>query len=170
MHRARARQWLGKLGVSGKNRSGWNSEARDQAAADDLDTDFHISLRDGTAFPVKGGGFAATNVNGDLRLTNQRLMINELRGKRGDSDLSARGEIPLAGLKSRFQNCQRACRRPRFLTMEWRSLRFFFLKRRAQGVGRSSAGRIARCDAELQRNHCGRRQRCRSRFGSGRRI
>jgi hypothetical protein len=86
-HRAR----LKKLGAGGKfDLEGTIKQG--SSAGEDLDLDLRIALRDGVLWPMDGG-YAVSDLEGGLRLTNQRLTLSDLRGKRGDADIAARGEI-----------------------------------------------------------------------------
>ncbi|WP_428939209.1 hypothetical protein [Fontivita pretiosa] len=118
---AARRAWIQKLGVGGRfdlegtirpaRRAADNSAAAIQGSptastaraaeqpftpsdesAVDLDYDLRIALHDGTLWPTDGT-FAVSEVQANLRLTNQKLTINDVRGKRGQATITARGEI-----------------------------------------------------------------------------
>lgn len=93
------RAWLEKLGAGGRfDLDGTITPGTGKTPDDDLNYDLRIALRDGTLWPVDGT-FAVSNLTGGLRLTNQRLSLGELRGRRGEAELSARGEISWPGDK-----------------------------------------------------------------------
>ncbi|MBC8105666.1 MAG: hypothetical protein H7Z14_03680 [Anaerolineae bacterium] len=96
------REWLAKMGMSGRFDLDGNvttatkAAAPAQANASDVDFDFHIKLHEGSMWPTEGM-FAASNLNGSLRLTPGRVVFESLAGKRGDADLSARGSVSWGG-------------------------------------------------------------------------
>ena len=105
------REWIQKIGLGGKLdidgtiRAGMREEQRQELAdgsdgvpsasskGGDLDFDLHLLLKDGTMWPADGGAFAVSDVQGDMRLTPQRLTISQLTGKRGDADVTASGGV-----------------------------------------------------------------------------
>jgi hypothetical protein len=87
------RLWLQRIGAGGRfDLEGTIKPADGAAITDELRYDLHITLRDGTLWPIDGT-FAVSDVQGNLRLKNQRLIFSELRGRRGAAELMARGEI-----------------------------------------------------------------------------
>jgi hypothetical protein len=84
------RAWLKKVGAGGK--FDLEGTIKQGTGADDLDLDLRIALRDGVLWPMDGG-HAVNDLEGGLRLTNQRLTLSDLRGRRGEAEISARGEI-----------------------------------------------------------------------------
>src|SRR5688500_237477 len=57
-----------------------------------IDQDFQITLRNGTAWPGEGT-FAVSGLTGQMRLTSDRLVLSDFKGRRGDADLTGRGTI-----------------------------------------------------------------------------
>src|SRR5439155_2063793 len=51
-----------------------------------------LVLHNGTIWPVEGT-FAVSNLAGHVRLLPDRLIINDMTAKRGNADLSGRGEV-----------------------------------------------------------------------------
>ncbi len=85
------RAWLQKIGAGGRfDLDGTIKPAKGPSS--DLDLDLRIAIHDGTLLP-SDGVFAVSNLEGNLRLTNQRLTLGEVRGRRGSAELAARGEI-----------------------------------------------------------------------------
>lgn len=85
------REWLKTVGAGGK----FDLDGTIRPASnpdDDLDYDLHVALHDGTLWPVNGVP-SVDNLMGNMRLTNQRITLADMRGRRGDADVSARGEI-----------------------------------------------------------------------------
>src|SRR5262249_52750869 len=85
------RAWMEKAGLAGT----FDLEGTIRPGAqpqDDMDLDLKMTLRDGALWPIDGKPSIA-DLHGSMRLTNQRLTFADLQGKRGDSPLSARGEI-----------------------------------------------------------------------------
>lgn len=98
------REWLAKMGMSGRfdlegNVTTASTESPSKPPTPDnrdIDFDFRIKLREGSIWPTQGT-FAASNLTGSLRLTPGRVVFESLAGKRGDSDLSARGSVSWGG-------------------------------------------------------------------------
>jgi hypothetical protein len=88
------RLWLEKLGAGGRFDINGTIKPAEAGAADkdELNFDLNLALRDGTLWPIDGT-FAVSDVQGNLRLKNHRLILSELRGRRGDAQLMARGEV-----------------------------------------------------------------------------
>ncbi|MBV8781119.1 MAG: hypothetical protein JO353_06950, partial [Phycisphaerae bacterium] len=90
------RQWLQKIGIGGMiNVDGTISSPRVQTLANGepapLDLNLGIDWRDGKIAP--GGDVFATGMSGKLQLQPQRLIISDIKGQRGDAQLSARGTV-----------------------------------------------------------------------------
>jgi hypothetical protein len=95
------RAWLQKVGLTGvidiDGRIWWPSLIeRDMVAPSSRDSElthaFDIALHSGTIWPLEGT-FAVSNLNGNLRLLPDRVTISQMSGKRGQADLSGRGEV-----------------------------------------------------------------------------
>ncbi|HVT88662.1 MAG TPA: hypothetical protein VHD56_07420 [Tepidisphaeraceae bacterium] len=88
---AKRSEWLKKLGARGKfDLDGTIKPAT--AAEDDLDFDLRVAMHDGAMWPTEDQA-AVTNVNSEMHISNQRLTLTSVTGKRGNSDISARGEV-----------------------------------------------------------------------------
>lgn len=53
---------------------------------------FDITLRDGSIWPIEGGA-VVSKVAAKLHLLPDRMVVNDMRGKRGDGDLQGHGEV-----------------------------------------------------------------------------
>ncbi len=90
------RGWLKKSGMTGK--FDLNGQIVPQTNADGSVTtsepifDFHIALKDGAVWPT-GNAFAATAMNGQMQLSPGRVTIESMTGKRGEADVSLRGNV-----------------------------------------------------------------------------
>jgi hypothetical protein len=86
------REWIRKLGLAGRfDLDGEVIPAESRAS--DVGFDFRIAFRDGTMRPPGAGTFAATGIGGSMRLTPGQLVFEDLSGRRGDSSLSAHGQV-----------------------------------------------------------------------------
>jgi hypothetical protein len=95
------RAWIEKLGIGGNIDVDGTITAPATVAGSisgvvpkqsDLNLDLGIEWHDGTLAPF-GGEAAATDLSGSLRLASEKLVLRDLKGKRGDADLSARGSV-----------------------------------------------------------------------------
>lgn len=85
------RGWIEKIGASGR----FDLEGKvtqSQGKSNEPDFDFAIALNDCSFWPVKDTA-ALSSVGGSLRLTPQKLVISDMIGKRGQSEVKARGTI-----------------------------------------------------------------------------
>ena len=81
---------LAKIGTKGK----FDLNGRVGAAANNtLDFAFDVSPRDCSIWQIDEDLYAITNLTGSLKLTPDRLTLTNLRGKRGDADVTAHGEV-----------------------------------------------------------------------------
>ncbi len=85
------RAWLEKAGVAGTfDLDGTIRPSTN--AGDDLDYDLKMNVHDGSLWPIDGHA-TVSELHGEMRLTNQRLTFTDVAAKRGNSLLSARGEM-----------------------------------------------------------------------------
>jgi hypothetical protein len=90
------RDWLksagftGKLDIDGRvfTLDGPSTQPAATIALDRLGYDFNMHLHDAAASPV-GQALAASDVDGQLRLTQSRFEVRDLHGRRGEAELSA---------------------------------------------------------------------------------
>jgi hypothetical protein len=106
--------WLRKLGVAGiLNCDGrvfttipadWKSRLRPGERMYDppIEFDLNIGLHDGTIWPADGL-FSVSSATGKLHLTNDRLDIIDLQGRRQDGHLATQGSIVFAGGSPRIR-------------------------------------------------------------------
>jgi hypothetical protein len=92
------RQWLEKLGASGKVDLDGRVE-RDPAAVaagksgeDAIGYDMNVTLKEGAFWPVDGKP-AMSGLTGKLRLTPQQLVIGEMHGARGKGQITGSGLV-----------------------------------------------------------------------------
>jgi len=95
------RAWIEKLGLGGTidvdgTISAPTTVSDRPASPADLNLDLGIEWHGGTLAPF-GGPTAATDLSGSLRLAAQKFLLRDVKGKRGDSDLSAHGSITWPG-------------------------------------------------------------------------
>jgi hypothetical protein len=81
-------KWLRRVGAAGK----FDLDGALSCKGPDLDFIFDVALHDCSLWP-QGNSYAVTGVNGSLKLTPQKLVLTDVRGKRGESDLTTHGEI-----------------------------------------------------------------------------
>jgi hypothetical protein len=95
------RAWLTKVGLTGAididGRVWWPSSGERDAVAktsaqSDLTHAFDLTLHNGTIWPLEGT-FAISNLNGNLRLLPDRVIISQMSAKRGNAELTGRGEL-----------------------------------------------------------------------------
>jgi hypothetical protein len=65
-----------------------------------IEQDFQITLRNGTAWPGEGT-FAIADLAGQMRLTSDRLVLSDFKGRRGDANLAGRGTITWSAAPAR---------------------------------------------------------------------
>lgn len=93
------RAWLEKIGLGGRLDIDGHVCRRETATTQTVDTiasivshEFDIRLHDGHALPVEGA-YAIEQLSGDLRLTNDQLVLTTVHGRRGTADIAGRGTI-----------------------------------------------------------------------------
>ncbi|HEY7118795.1 MAG TPA: hypothetical protein VH475_19555 [Tepidisphaeraceae bacterium] len=96
------RAWLEKIGIGGRldvegviRRAMGSGQPAvgGNGPGDDIGYDLELKLKDGTLWPVEGRKFAATNVNGAMRLTPTQLVVTEMQGRRGAGQISGKGLV-----------------------------------------------------------------------------
>lgn len=92
-------KWLVKLGVQGKFDLDGTVRSRQVQLAtgpkDDIDFDFDVQLHNASLWPMESMA-AVSGVNGMLHLTPDKLTLTDLTGKRGESQVKARGSVAWA--------------------------------------------------------------------------
>lgn len=90
------RQWVEKLGIGGAIDIDGNVFRSDKLShpknESDIGYDLRIAMRDGTAWPVDGT-FAVSALAGVMQLTPHQLVLSNVTGRRGASDISGSGTI-----------------------------------------------------------------------------
>jgi hypothetical protein len=95
------RGWLQKVGLTGtldidgrvwRPGPGGSADLARSESGSELTHAFDLTLHHGTIWPMEGT-FAISNLGGKLRLLPDRMIINEMTGKRGAADLAGRGEV-----------------------------------------------------------------------------
>ena len=106
--------WVKKLGIGGKlNVSGrifttvppdWRGSIAPGEKPPDppIQYDLNIGVRDGTIWPADGL-FSISAVNGKLHLTQDRLDLLELSGRRENAQVTAKGSVALAGKRPQVE-------------------------------------------------------------------
>jgi hypothetical protein len=104
------RGWLEKLGAKGTfDLDGTVTSNARKAPGSNIDFAFDIDLHNASFLPINGV-FTASDVQGKMRLTPQRLVIDSLSGKRGNGTLAVQGtvawpnDIPEIALTADAQN------------------------------------------------------------------
>ena len=84
------RVWLDKLGVRGTLDTEGKITVGD--AKSDVNYDLRVALKDGRVKP-DDGPFEVDQLAGSIRLTPQRIVLSDLRGRRGDATVELDGRI-----------------------------------------------------------------------------
>lgn len=127
------REWIEKLGVSGKidvdgnirRPAGAKLSPGNLKPEDEIAYDLQVKLKDGTIWPADGM-FAAIDVMGSLHLTPQQFVLSDVTGRRGRAKLSGSGAInwglhPAAKFDATAENLQLDAALYKLLPPSWRS-------------------------------------------------
>ena len=90
---ASQRQWENKAGLAGQIDVDGRIFSSDEGA---ITYDAHLNLHDGSLRPIKNV-LAVSDVGGKFHLTENRLEVEDLHGRRGDAELSASGNVDVSG-------------------------------------------------------------------------
>jgi hypothetical protein len=90
------RQWVNKAGLAGRIDVDGKIFATDQG---DITYDAQMLLHDGSLRPIQNV-LAVSDVSGKFRLTQSKLEVQDVHGRRGDAELSAAGNVDISGNKA----------------------------------------------------------------------
>ena len=90
---ASQQQWVNKAGLTGRVDADGQIAASDKGA---ITYDARMALHDASLRPIQNV-LAVSDVAGKFHLTQDKLEVENLHGRRGDADLSAAGNVDLSG-------------------------------------------------------------------------